>query len=316
MARKPRRFLKFVPTEEQRNMPMKEWQEITPQTQAILDRLQDARIASTFIKKQTRAARKLAVPKSRLVVFPEVFTRKDLKLVDRLICRYVCSFRKYRVRKSQAALTKTEWLRFIGAVNALHESGIEPPTYQEFVDIHVQAMTTPTGMSWGAHGASNFLPWHREYLHHVENRLRLFNPLVTIPYWDWSHDALPAELSDPQDMANWDITRNNPVGPMPTPTQVTNSMAQTTWDSFRTSLEAIHNAVHVSVGGQMGGASSPADPLFWLHHAFIDKIWADWQKINPTLKPANLSDALQPTSIFNHTVGQVQKTASLGYIYL
>lgn len=22
--------------------------------------------------------------------------------------------------------------------------------------------------------------------------------------------------------------------------------------------------------------TSPNDPVFWLHHAFLDKIWADW----------------------------------------
>jgi hypothetical protein len=190
----------------------------------------------------------------------------------------------------------------------LKASGIEPPTYQEYVDIHVQAMTTPAGHMWGAHGGSNFLPWHREYLIRFENRLRLFNPLVTIPYWDWANDLLPVELDDPQDLANWGISRNSTIGPMPTQTQVNNVMAQTTWNDFRTSLEGIHNSVHVSVGGHMGTASSPSDPIFWLHHGFIDKIWTDWQKLHPTIKPTNLSEQLQPPPIFQRTVGQVMST--------
>jgi tyrosinase len=28
----------------------------------------------------------------------------------------------------------------------------------------------------------------------------------------------------------------------------------------------------------MGGAYSPNDPIFWLHHANVDRIWAQWQK--------------------------------------
>ena len=66
----------------------------------------------------------------------------------------------------------------------------------------------------------------------------------------------------------------------------------------------------------MGGASSLSDPIFWLHHAFIDKIWADWQKLNPTKKPSNLSEQLQPPPIFQRTVGQVMSTTSMGYVYV
>ena len=50
---------------------------------------------------------------------------------------------------------------------------------------------------------------------------------------------------------------------------------------------ALHSAVHHFVGGQfkvrnqtwygtLKTRASPNDPVFWLHHAFLDKIWADW----------------------------------------
>jgi tyrosinase len=310
-----KRVVKFIPTDEQRQMEVREWKEVTPELSALLQRLDDRSAANAFIEKYGKKLQRLP-PKGQLLSFPETLRIKDLKNVDRFIYKYVYTAKKYRVRKNQASLTKTEWLRFRGAINALRQSGIEPPTYQEFVDIHVQAMTTPEGHMWGAHGGSNFLPWHREYLIELENRMRLFNPLVTIPYWDWANDPIPAELSDPQDLANWGITRNSPIGPMPSQTQVNNVMAQTTWNGFRTSLEGIHNRVHISVGGQMATASSPSDPIFWLHHAVIDKIWADWQKLNPTKKPTNLSEQLQPPPIFQRTVGQVMSTASMGYVYV
>ncbi|MFI2781013.1 tyrosinase family protein [Streptomyces sp. ALB3] len=44
---------------------------------------------------------------------------------------------------------------------------------------------------------------------------------------------------------------------------------------------ANHNRVHRWVGGSMAGAASPDDPVFWLHHAFIDLLWARWQKAHP-----------------------------------
>ncbi|WP_434447280.1 tyrosinase MelC2 [Lentzea sp. E54] len=39
----------------------------------------------------------------------------------------------------------------------------------------------------------------------------------------------------------------------------------------------LHNRVHVWVGGHMATGASPNDPVFWLHHCFIDLLWARWQ---------------------------------------
>lgn len=37
-----------------------------------------------------------------------------------------------------------------------------------------------------------------------------------------------------------------------------------------------HNLVHDSIGGLMGDFMSPCDPIFWLHHANIDRLWDSW----------------------------------------
>ncbi|KIF71706.1 tyrosinase [Streptomyces sp. AcH 505] len=42
-----------------------------------------------------------------------------------------------------------------------------------------------------------------------------------------------------------------------------------------------HNRVHRWVGGEMLGAASPNDPVFWLHHAFVDLLWDRWQQKHP-----------------------------------
>jgi tyrosinase len=54
--------------------------------------------------------------------------------------------------------------------------------------------------------------------------------------------------------------------------------------SFRNHLEgfhgdpaALHNLVHVWDGGFMNSMESPLDPIFWLHHSFVDRIWFEWQ---------------------------------------
>lgn len=34
------------------------------------------------------------------------------------------------------------------------------------------------------------------------------------------------------------------------------------------------------VAQMLNGVSSPGDPLFYLHHTWLDKIWADWQALD------------------------------------
>ncbi|THA40567.1 tyrosinase family protein [Streptomyces sp. A1547] len=74
-------------------------------------------------------------------------------------------------------------------------------------------------------------------------------------------------------------------------------------DGFRNHLEGwrgagLHNRVHVWIGGQMSSAASPNDPVFWMHHAFIDMLWAEWQRRNP--KSAYLPGAATPNVVDLH----------------
>ena len=78
----------------------------------------------------------------------------------------------------------------------------------------------------------------------------------------------------------------------------------------------LHTRVQVWVGGQRAPGVAPNDPVFWLHHAYIDKLWADWQRrhpgsgyvpaagtpnvidINDTMKPWN---DVRPADLLDHT---------------
>ena len=40
-----------------------------------------------------------------------------------------------------------------------------------------------------------------------------------------------------------------------------------------------HNNVHNNIGGWMPSASSPRDPIFFMHHCNIDRIWAVWNSL-------------------------------------
>jgi hypothetical protein len=38
-----------------------------------------------------------------------------------------------------------------------------------------------------------------------------------------------------------------------------------------------HNGVHMDMGGNMFGFASPASPIFWCFHAYLDDLWKEWE---------------------------------------
>lgn len=47
-------------------------------------------------------------------------------------------------------------------------------------------------------------------------------------------------------------------------------------------VDGVHGGGHISVGGEMSDFfSSPGDPLFFMHHTQIDRLWTLWQKKDP-----------------------------------
>lgn len=218
-------------------------------------------------------------------------------------------------RKNQKDLTQDEVTRLNAALQSLHDSG----RYMDFVNLHSRAMTTTQGQTWGAHnmGASdgrNFLTWHREYLRDFEVALQDIDPQVSLPYWDWENDRdVPPVIT--VDLASWGVTRNVGGAFLPGQTSIDVTRGSTTWDQFRSRLESIHNPVHVFVGGTMRSEESPHDPIFWLHHGFVDKFWADWQVSNPNINPTHMSEQLQPRPPFDLSVADTLSTAAMGYSY-
>lgn len=60
-----------------------------------------------------------------------------------------------------------------------------------------------------------------------------------------------------------------------------------------------HPGGHIGVGGVMGDMdSSPGDPLFFLHHGFIDRNWWVWQESDPTNNLYQISGYTTKTAPF------------------
>jgi tyrosinase len=64
--------------------------------------------------------------------------------------------------------------------------------------------------------------------------------------------------------------------------------------NFQRGVTAMHNSVHNFIGGDLAGTCpevidehichgsfSSNEPLFWLHHAQMDKLWSKWQHLHP-----------------------------------
>lgn len=87
------------------------------------------------------------------------------------------------------------------------------------------------------------------------------------------------------------------------------------------SAPQLHNRVHRWVGGSMRPLTSPNDPVFFLHHSNVDRLWAQWQTQNPSqgYVPSsggpighNLDDPMFPWAA---TPADVLDHQAIGYIY-
>jgi hypothetical protein len=72
-----------------------------------------------------------------------------------------------------------------------------------------------------------------------------------------------------------------------------------------------HNLVHNGIGGLMGDFLSPFDPVFWLHHANVDRLWSNWTQLQreenlPLLPEGNALTAwrTEPFAFFVDATGQ------------
>lgn len=215
------------------------------------------------------------------------------------------------VRKDHRSLTADEQNRFLNAFTQINTMGALGP----LVDIHSNAAHM-------MHGHPRFLPWHRIYLLRMEELLMMVDPTVCLPYWKSSEEqAFPSWLlgftptvtlmSGPHTV----IRNIGAFALLPDTTDVATAMANGTFNPFAAALEGIHNSGHVWVGGSMQSIlTAPCDPVFWMHHAEIDRIWAEWQTVNPGQHPP-LAGATAIMDPWAETEVDTRDIAALGYTY-
>jgi tyrosinase len=177
-----------------------------------------------------------------------------------------------------------------------------------------------------------FLPWHRAYLLYFELTAFAANPGVALPWWDWT-SALSHQHGIPASFTAAGPLSSGPVPPslnkaqprttrstgapaeLPSAAEIERILSIPTFEEFSSELQNQHDAVHGWTGGDMGVvATSAFDPIFWSHHAMIDRLWYLWQVRHgvANIPPNYLNLVLAP---WNLTVKDVLSVTELGYTY-
>lgn len=223
-----------------------------------------------------------------------------------------------RVRKDVATLTASspEILSLKKGVAAMKALGLmDLRNWRRQAEIH--------GTILGAfgncqHGNWWFLPWHRVYLYYFEEIIRQLSgdDDFALPYWDWSKDFSVPGLFWGQDnpLANparsGEVGSGRNIGPddiisdanqrrFVNQTVISGILRSPDFAVFAGEAAAMlgdgpgqgrleggpHNFIHNWIGGDMQTGGSPYDPIFWLHHCNVDRLWTEWVRRHPDGMP-------------------------------
>ncbi|HEY0328689.1 MAG TPA: tyrosinase family protein [Rhodopseudomonas sp.] len=188
-----------------------------------------------------------------------------------------------------------------------------------------------------------FLPWHRYFVYYFEQIIRgvLQNPDFALPYWNYlggppASTAIPEEFRNPS--SSLFRANRNPGVNDGKPIDVGSGRTPLSADAFRETLYIDspdgslgfcpqldgnpHGAVHVDTGNttNMGRVPTAAgDPVFWLHHCEIDRLWESWNRLpgrpNPTWPRRTLVFANAAGGMVTAPVAGADRVALLGYQY-
>jgi hypothetical protein len=215
--------------------------------------------------------------------------------------------------------------------------------------LSAQNPTTPDeNTTWCTceHGTVQFLTWHRMYLYYFEKVLQAAagDPKLRLPYWDYETDGhIPAAyrsptyvlngatVPNPLFIANRKSTLNAGTATLTAAVVSTaGAMPATSYAPFNSAIEQTpHGAVHCATGvggcptGYMGAVPAAGnDPIFYSHHANIDRLYECWLKVNPAQRlpsgatlTANFSFIDGAGNLVTRQVADMKTVQQLGYNY-
>merc|ERR1712177_47099 len=203
------------------------------------------------------------------------------------------------VRKNVNSLSFTEMRRLQTAMRTALASSIPWQRYQDVAHYHGAPNTGNDALCGEGnvccpHGSPQFLPWHRLLLANMEELLG--EPL---PYWDWTEDGDIPQIFESFSVPFKNTTsaafdgfcrgtdrnrhrrgRNIQTNSEDLKAKVRVALEADNYDQFWQRIESPHNDLHVRVGCDMAFTETAAyDPIFYLHHANVDRQFAFWQEL-------------------------------------
>jgi len=221
------------------------------------------------------------------------------------------------IRKDANTLTSAERAEFVNAVKILKSTGIYDQFVLRHANAIMSAIhRAPAFLPWHRRFIWDFEKELQRVSQNPDLGLPYWNwPSGGTNASMWNDDLLGGNgdsgtqvvSSGPFRSGEWTIVNMNgsPAGPLtrafgreswartlPTLQEMQNVLGVTPYDvspwnsnsspSFRNLIEGwvgpnLHNRGHGWVGGSMLPMTSPNDPVFFMHHCMVDKLWYEWQ---------------------------------------
>lgn len=175
-------------------------------------------------------------------------------------------------------LSREEWARFKNALRQLKANG---NAWNNLVDKHHAAMDFAHNRN--AAYRYGFLTWHRQYLLDFEEQLQDIEPDICVPYWDWRSKRKVPKHMQVRDWMDLEQGRGKRASAAGRKIKLNKIEKIRDFREMSDEIESLHNSIHGTLGGDMATMSSPNDPIFFMHHAFVDKMWDYWQTHNPDI---------------------------------
>lgn len=176
----------------------------------------------------------------------------------------------------------------------------------------------------GVHEGTWFLAWHRLIVHLYERALREHDSKVSVPYWDWEHcAAIPDRYeTDPRlkpfgENGNLDTSERDGryENWIPSSLDASALLVASGYVTFSGNVAASqpHWLVHTWTSSQMRVPSRAAfDPLFYAHHANIDRLWYRWKLAFPE---SRIDEATAKQTIPFRDLDNTMKTVPIGGLW-